>query len=111
VRSDDTDLQAEKQPARGDALERAWLNAHPGFLEAIDHWALVYSVLEPAPKPKHTRKPSLTTRVKAVRRAGAEAEIKPDGTIVTKHAAEAERANGDAGVNPWDEVPNYGEDR
>ena len=58
------------------------------------------------PTAKAPRKPSLAARLKAVRRAGAEAEIKPDGTIFTreKRGAGGEQSNG-AQPNPWDVLP------
>jgi hypothetical protein len=56
----------------------------------------------------HKERPTHDVGEAAVRRAGAEAEIKPDGTILTKEkaAAESKQANG-AELNPWDEVPAY----
>jgi hypothetical protein len=55
-------------------------------------------------KAKPMRKPSLVTHIKAVRRAGAEAEIKPDGTVFTRDKCntEGEQANGHA--NTWDDI-------
>ena len=109
----DSNPHTEKQPARGhhhlvakDAVIRLPPERALKCAEADLKWALSRVVtLERKPR---TRKPSLATRVKAVRRAGAEAEIMPDGRVLSKEkaAAESKQANG-AELNPWDEVPAY----
>ena len=115
----DRQAEAQAQPLRGhDALEAedviVDVSAYPPELllkgaQADLAWAL--AELERKPKPKRTRKPSLTTRVKAAISAGREAVIKPDGTILTREKleAEGEQANG-ATVNTWDEALSHEEE-
>jgi hypothetical protein len=82
------------------------LLAHDLIAGTVEREAEVKAAVAAERKRKtRTRKPSLTARLKAVARAGLGAELKPDGTILTKEKSDAagELANGVA-ANPWDEV-------
>jgi hypothetical protein len=63
-------------------------------------------------RPRRQRKPSAKKIIKDVKSSGLDVravKIAPDGTITVEIGKADEQANGHAEINPWDEVPSYGD--